>query len=286
LLSSVIYYNKSENYFRMNNIDSLKAYHQRLNDPRNKNYKIHSYRQRTAYYITLLMHNYPLAIEQINNMVKSSGYVYSELEGQHLADAYFMNGQLDSAEKKIKEQLAISSANNHPEIKYHLYDLLAQIAQKKDNTTLASYNYMLALKESKENIARLTQVGNISSQIKIYETENTYNQKTDNIKRQRLWLIFTVIIAALIIVAIALIYRNVKQKRHYETLLYVAKKEELAFINSHAVRKHLTNILGIIDILQNSENKLDDYKQMEPYLLESAAKLDEAIKSISEKLND
>ncbi|MDB5287835.1 MAG: hypothetical protein JWR05_2784 [Mucilaginibacter sp.] len=286
LLSSVIYYNKSENYFRMNNIDSLKAYHEKLNDPRNKNYKIHSYRQRAAYYITLLKHNYPLAIEQINNMVKSPGYVYSDLEGRHLADAYFMNGQLDSAEKKIKEQLAISSANNHPEVKYHLYDLLAQIAQKKGDASLASYNFMLAFKESQENNYHLTQVGNISSQIKVDETENTYNQKTDNIKRQRLWLIFTVIIAALTIVAIALIYRNVKQKRHYETLLYVAKREELAFINSHAVRKHLTNILGIIDILRQSENKLEDYKQAEPYLLESAAKLDEAIKSISEKLNE
>jgi sensor histidine kinase regulating citrate/malate metabolism len=69
-------------------------------------------------------------------------------------------------------------------------------------------------------------------------------------------------------------------------LLYEAKKEELAFINSHEVRKHLTNILGIIDILQHSENKLDDYKQIEEYLLQSAAKLDESIKSISEKLND
>jgi len=99
-------------------------------------------------------------------------------------------------------------------------------------------------------------------------------------------LILTVLVAALSIVAIALIYRNVKQKRHYEKLLFAAKKEELAFINSHEVRKHLTNILGIIDILKHSDNELEEYYQVERYLLESAYRLDEAIKNISEKLNE
>ncbi|MFA6083030.1 tetratricopeptide repeat protein [Mucilaginibacter sp.] len=284
-LLSVVYYNKSENYFRMNNIDSLIAYHKKLNDPNIKNYKIFTYRQRIGYYLTLLKHDYIKAINQIKLLKQNKNYVPSELEDQHLADAYYRSGQLDSAKYIIEKLLNVSTAN-HTEIKHHLYDLLAQIAQKKGDDKLASYNFRLALKESQENNARLSQVGNISSQMKIDERENTYNQKTDYFKKQRLWLIFAVIIAALIIAAIALIYRNVKQKRHYETLLYAAKKEELAFINSHEVRKHLTNILGIIDILLHSENKLEDYKQTEPYLLESAAKLDEAIKNISEKLNE
>lgn len=285
-LSSAIYYNKSENYFRMNNLDSLIRYHVKLNDPKNKNYKIFNYRQRTAYYITLLKGDYPMAIMQINNLIKSPGYIYSDLEEQHLADAYYVNGQLDSAKKKVDEQLAIASANNHPEIKYHLYELLAQIAQKNGNDKLAALNYMHAFKEAQQNNIRLTKVGNISSQIKIDEKETSYIQQTEIYERQRLWLIFIVIIAALIIMAIALIYRNVKQKRHYETLLYAAKREELAFINSHEVRKYLTNILGMVDIIQHSDNKLQDYLEIEPYLVESAAKLDEAIKNISEKLND
>jgi tetratricopeptide (TPR) repeat protein len=286
LLSSVIYYNKSENYFRQNNIDSLKAYHAKLNDPRNKNYKIYNYRQRTAYYITLLKHDYPLAIKQIIAMEKSPKYIYNDLEEQRLADAYFMNGQLDSAKKKIDAQLTIAAANNHPEIKYHFYDVLAQIAQQKGDNKLASYNYMLALKESQENNLRLTQVGDISSQIKIDEAENSYTQRTAIYEKERLWLIFMVVVAALIIVAIALIYRNVKQKRHYEQLLFATKKAELAFINSHEVRKHLTNILGIMDIIQHSDNNKEEYKQCEEYLLSSAKRLDEAIKNISEKINE
>ena len=286
VLSSVIFYNKSENYFRMDNIDSLRAYHLKLNDPSNKNYKIYNYRQRTAYYITLLNRNYPAAIRQINAMMKDPGYVHNDLEGQRLADAYFMNGQLDSAKKKTDEQLAIASANNHPEIKYHLYELLAQIAEKKGDEKLASYNFMQAFKESQENNSRLTQVGNISSQIKIDEAENIYVQQTEIYERERLWLIFMVITAALIIVAIALIYRNVKQKRHYEQLLFATKKAELSFMNSHEVRKHLTNILGIMDIIQHSDNNQQEYKRCEQYLLSSAKRLDEAIKNISEKINE
>jgi tetratricopeptide (TPR) repeat protein len=286
LLSSVIYYNKSENYFRKNNLDSLKAYHAKLNDPRNKNYKIFNYRQRTAYYITLLKRDYPLAIKQIQTLVKNPKYIYNELEDQRLADAYFMNGQLDSAKKKVDEQLAIAAANNHPEIKYHLYELLAQIAQEKGDNKLAADNFMMALKESQENNRRLAQVGDISSQIKIDEAENLYVQRTAVYEKERLWLIFMVVVSALIIVAIALIYRNVKQKRHYEQLLFATKKAELAFINSHEVRKHLTNILGIMDIIQHSDNNKEEYKQCEEYLLSSAKRLDEAIKNISEKINE
>jgi hypothetical protein len=283
---TVIYYNKSENYFRMHNYDSLKAYHERLLYTDGNSYKIQTYTQRTAYYLSLLKHDYATAIKQIKDLQKHPNYVFNELENLHLSDAYFRNGQLDSARALVNDLLAVTTDDNHPEIKYHLYELLAQIAERKGDTRLAAANFELALKESLENNVRLTQVGNISSQIKTDETENSYIQRTKIYKRERLWLIFTVVIAALSIVAIALIYRNVKQKRHYEKLLFAAKKEELAFINSHEVRKHLTNILGIIDILKHSDNELEEYYQVEEYLLESAYRLDEAIKNISEKLND
>jgi tetratricopeptide (TPR) repeat protein len=283
---SAIYYNKSENYFRMKNMDSLQAYHQKLNDPKNKNYKIFTYRGRTAYYINLLKHNYATAIEQIKTLKKDTNYVASDLEDQHLADAYFLSGKLDSARYIIDKLLAVNTEIDHPEINSHLYETLAWIAEKEGDFKTSSQNFNLALKQSQENTIRLTQVGNISSQIKIDEAEDSYIQRTEIYKRERLWLIFTVVVAGLIIATIALIYRNVKQKRHYEKLLFAAKKEELAFINSHEVRKHLTNILGIIDILKHSDNKEQEYAQVEAYLLHSAGQLDKAIKSIADKLDE
>ena len=286
LLSSVIFYNKSENFFRMNKLDSLRAYHDILNKPENKNYKILTYRERTGYYITLLQHNYNVAIQQIKELKNNKDYAKSDLEDQHLADAYYMSGQLDSAKLLIEKLLSTDTQNNHPEIKFHLYETLAWIAGKQGDYKASSENFMLALKQSQENNVRLTQVGSISSQIKIEETESSYLQKAEVYKRERLWLLFIVLIAALSIIAIALFYRNVRQKRHYEKLLYEAKKAELAFINSHEVRKHLTNILGMIDILKHSENKVEEFKLIEEYLYRSASLLDDSIKNISEKLND
>ncbi|MFA6247382.1 MAG: hypothetical protein WC615_10605 [Mucilaginibacter sp.] len=42
----------------------------------------------------------------------------------------------------------------------------------------------------------------------------------------------------------------------------------------------------MIDILKHSNNKLEDYAQIEEYLYKSASLLDDSIKNISEKLND
>ncbi|RFZ94556.1 hypothetical protein D0C36_03140 [Mucilaginibacter conchicola] len=286
MLASVILYNICENYFRMGNLDSLKAYHKKLYAAENRNYKLFTYQQRVGYYISLLQHRYDVAIQQIRDLKAHKQYAASDLEDQRLADAFYQSGQLDSAQIIVNRLLNANGEANHPEVKQHLYELLGQIAERKDGISFAAANFKKALAEAREYNTKLTQVGSILSQIKLDETESSYNQRTAIYERERLWLMFVVIVAALIIVAIALIYRNVTQKRHYEKLLFAAKKEELAFINSHEVRKHLTNILGIIDILKNSSNKPEDYEQVEPYLQESAAKLDEAIKNISEKLND
>jgi signal transduction histidine kinase len=122
--------------------------------------------------------------------------------------------------------------------------------------------------------------------MKIDDVEQSYIQKDEIYKRERLVLMFMVIVALLIIAVVTMFYRNAKQKRHYEKLLFTAKKEELAYINSHDIRRHLTNILGIIDVLKNSDSKEIDYAQVEKHLFYSAEQLDEAIKNISDKLND
>jgi len=90
----------------------------------------------------------------------------------------------------------------------------------------------------------------------------------------------------LTIAIITISYRSARQRRRYQKLLFTSQKEELAFINSHEVRKHLSNILGIIDVMRHSEDKSKEYHQVEDHLFESAKKMDEAIKNISSKLDD
>ncbi|CAN5256969.1 hypothetical protein BH09BAC6_BH09BAC6_09440 [soil metagenome] len=284
-LITVINYNKSENFFRMNNIDSLKVYNQKLKTSTGDLRRVYTYQKRTDYYLNLLKREYKVAIAAIKMLQKDTTYKFSSTDAQNLAQAYYNSGGLDSAKQIIIALVNDPEQNNHPEIKFQLYKTLGEIAEKQNDQLQAAYNFKMALLQSQENSTRLTQVGNISLLMKIDEIESSYIQKDAIYERERMWLVFVIIVASLTIAIIAMFYRSVKQKRHYEKLLFTAKKEELAFINSHDVRKHLTNILGIIDVIRHSDDKGKEYIQAEDHLFYSSEQLDKAIKNISEKLD-
>ena len=285
-LEVTIDYNKCENFFRMNSADSLKKYNGKLNRSKSYSRKLYTYKNRTGYYLFLLHHDYKSAAKLINAMQKDSSYIFSDLDKRNLADAYFKNGQTDSASQIINQLLRNPAETNHPELKFHQYEMLAKISENKSDHKQAAVNFKLALQQSEDYNNKLTQVGNISSLIKIDDIENTYNQREEAFQRERIWLLFAVFVALFTIVIIGIIYWNIKQKRHYEKLLFTAKKEELSFINSHEVRKHLTNILGLIEVIRNSENKEEEFSISEEHLFYSAGELDKAIKNISKKLDD
>jgi hypothetical protein len=285
-LENIVYFNKAETYFRMKNIDSLKKYRAILHDGKRGEYKLYIFKHRTNYFLLLLQRKYDKAIKLIRTLQKDTRYWYGDMDDLYLADAYYNAGIIDSAKAVIQRQLIKPSLNNHPEIKYHLYDVLGELALQENNPEQAAGNYKMALQQLEEQVNRLTQVGDISSQMRIDEMQAPYIRKEEAYKRQRLWLVFTLVVSLLSIAIGTMLYRNIKQKRYYEKLLYTAKKEELAFINSHEVRRHLSNILGLIYLLKHSKNKEDDYHQAEVHLQSAAEDLDEAIKNISQKLDN
>jgi len=285
-IKNIIYYNKCENYFRMGMLDSLKQYNAILKQSKDNLHNLYTYIKRTDYYISLLQREYSGTIGMITKLEKDTAYRFSDVDRQNLADAWFQIGRLDSAKNMLNLLLSEKAQNNHPEIKYHLYEVLGEIAEKQSNTQQAALNFKLGLEQSKENINKLVLVGDISSKMKIDEMENYYAQQDEIYRTQNLWMKLLAVVAVLTIAVIAMFYRNAKQKRHYEKLLFAAKKEELAYINSHDIRRHLTNILGIIDVVQHSEHKEKEYFQAEEYLFRSAEELDKAIKNISEKLDN
>jgi len=285
-LTDVLYFNKAENYFRMGNIDSLTKYNQTLKNTKNGTYKLHTYINRTDYYLYLLQHSYKKAVVFITSLQKDSLYKFDDLDKKNLADAYYFAGKPDSAKIIIEQLLADPEQVNHPEIKFHLYEVLGNIAELKHDYKLAADDLKLALQQSEFNMSRLTKVGNMSARIKIDEMETSYIQKDEIYQKERLWLLFVATVAVFVVFISATLYRNVKQKRHYEQLLFAEKKKELAFLNSHDVRKHLTNILGIIDIIKHSEHKEQEYAHLEDKLLYSVEQMDESIKNISNKLNE
>jgi hypothetical protein len=285
-LRNIIFYNKCENYFRMKSPDSLSRYSTLLKNEKNSSNRLHTYINRTQYYSVLLNRDYKAAIRLITSLSRDTLYKYDNIDRQNLADAFVNAGEPDSAKKIIDKLLADKAQYNHPEIKYHLYELLGVIASGKSDNQQAAFNYKMALEQAKDNVSKLIKVGDVSSRIKIDEIQNDYFQKDRLYRKERLLLISFLIVAVLAIAVVAMFYRNVKQKRHYEKLLFLAKKEELSYINSHDIRRHLTNILGIIDVIRHSDDKETEYFNLEPHLLYSAEKLDEAIKNISQKLDE
>lgn len=285
-IKNIIYYNKCENYFRMGMLDSLKQYNNILKQSKDNLHNLYTYIKRTDYYISLLQHEYAGTIDMITKLETDTAYKFSDVDRQNLADAWFHINNLDSAKNMLNRLLVEKAQNNHPEIKYHLYEVLGEIAEKQNDPEEAALNFKLGLEQSKENVSKLVLVGDISSEMKIDEMQNYYAQQDEIYRTQNLWMKLLAVVAVLTIVVIAMFYRNAKQKRHYEKLLFAAKKEELAYINSHDIRRHLTNILGIIDVVQHSEHKEKEYFQAEEYLFRSAEELDRAIKNISEKLDN
>lgn len=283
---NVINYNKAENFFRMKKADSLKLYGNMLKRATGEKRRLHTYIKRVEYYQYLLGNDYKRAINFISALQTDSLFRFNDLDRQNLSEACFKGGQPDSAKAIIDRLLSGRTLDNHPEIKFKLYNMLGEIARGKNDHKAAAENFKLALQQSEDNNNRLAQVGNISALMKIDEVEGTYLLKDQIYRTERTWLIFMIIVALLTVGVVMMFYRNIRQKRHYEQLLFTAKRKELAFINSHDVRKHLSNILGIIEVIKNSENKERDYLQAEEHLFCSAEMLDEAIVNISEKLND
>lgn len=278
--------NKAENFFRTGNYDSLNTYHDKLRSLAGKTYKLYTSVKRTDYYLLLLKHNYKSAIQAINVLLKDSLYVRGDMDEQYLANAYFGNGQIDSATYVINKLLGRPSLMNLPEMKFQLYEMLGEIAQIKNDNKLAAYNFKLALAQSKQHINNLTQVGNVLSQMKINDVQSLYYENLLIYKKERLRLLFILMIALLLVIVIAIFYRSNRQKRRYEKLLYAAQKQELANINSHEVRNHLSNILGLLDLMNDKDNKGTELLKTKDYLQYSAEQLDKALKNVSEKLSD
>ncbi|QHS56877.1 tetratricopeptide repeat protein [Mucilaginibacter sp. 14171R-50] len=286
ILQVMIWSNKAENYFCLGKADSVALYSKLLNNAPNTSGRLYTIHKRMAYYLALLQQNYQQAVALIRAAKDDPKFVFEAYDELNLADAYFKAGKLDSARNVALQVLAGREYQNHPEIQVRLYEILGGVALNRSDKDEAVLQYQLALGQAKKQIERLTQVGIISSQIKVDEIEGAYIRKEESFKRTRLWLVFTAISAILIIGIGTMLYRNIRQKRHYEQLFFKFKKDELAFINSHEVRRHLSNILGIVTVIENSDNKEDAFHESRNHLVNAAVQLDDAIKNISAKLDE
>ncbi len=277
--------NKAEIYYQLKDVDSLKKYNKLLHEAKEGSAGLYTFQKRTDYYLDMLQKKYPEVISSIAALRKDTAYQFDLVDENSLAHAYFESGQLDSA-KSVAQRLIDNGRNkNHTELNLYLYKLLGDIEEGKANPNGTALAYKMALSQSLEQLKQLVNVGSISSQISIDQVQNSYALRTEALKRERLWLIFTISVAVLLIIFGGLLYYNVHRKKYYEKLLFESKKNEIAFINSHEVRRHASNLMGIMQMINHGEDKYENFVESEQYLQSELTNLDNAIKNISHKLN-
>ncbi|MCD8739871.1 hypothetical protein LT679_04600 [Mucilaginibacter roseus] len=281
-----IYFNKAEIYFRLNQLDSLNKYKELLATRDRKSAGIYEFRKRAYYLWTIAKGRHLEAINQINRLRSDEKYPFSDEDLVYLADTYYKAGMNDSAKLTVNYIVKASAHNDSPFLKFHLYNMLGEIDLKNGDSVDASKKFSTALANLQLHTTRMVQVANISSEMKIDQIAGDFIRKEEAYKRQRLILIFIIVVSVLLIAITIIFYRGIKQKHYYEQLLYKAKHQELAFINSHEVRRHLSNILGLVSLVKD-KNMGDDQEKNHiiQSLDHSATSLDTAIKTISKKLD-
>src|SRR6185312_15708787 len=125
--------------------DSLKKYNARLRHANIGADKLHTFQNRTTYYLLMLRHQYDDAIRFIDAMRRDTLYSYEDIDKQNLADAYYNAGLNDSAKFIVNGLLADKSQIIHPEIVSHLYHMLGDIAMKAGDYNLAAADFKTAL---------------------------------------------------------------------------------------------------------------------------------------------
>jgi hypothetical protein len=276
--------NKAEIYFKLGNKDSLRYYAKRTDVTDNQLYDIQRIRSRLHYYIYLLDKDYPKAIDIIKNVLLEKKYDRN-VDRWNLADSYYKLNKLDSAELTAQDIISEDELKS-PQIRYQSYKLLSQISQKKGDYKTAAYQNGLALNELESFLKSMVHVGDLSSQMQLDQLESSYLVQTLNYKKENTLLIFTIMLVVLLVIVVAMFYFNISQKLKYENIINANKTQELAFLNSHGLRKHLANILGICDILIQDEKEGSELAKHYEYLSISAQKLDDAIKTMEKKLSE
>ena len=276
--------NKAEIYFKLGNKDSLNYYAGRIDVADNHLYDIQRIRNRMHYYQYLLEKDYPKAIDIIKNVLLDRKYDRN-VDRWNLADSYYKLNKLDSAEL-IAGEIISDVELKSPQIRYQSYKLLSLISQQRGDFKSAAYQNGLALNELEGFLKSMVHVGDLSSQMRLEQLESSYLVKTSNYKKEQALLILAVILAVLLIIIVAMFYFNIRQKRRYENIIYLNKTRELAFLNSHEMRKHLANILGICNLLHTEKLEESELNQYHQYLSTSAQQLDESIMTMEKKLNE
>lgn len=282
---SVIYQNKAITYFYLQNLDSLQHYTQKVIKGE-KRFPYDVIVEHRLRYMELLLKKDPAAIDAIKlvmNNFRDDDHLYTSI---HLARAYLLFNKTTKAKELTFKILSSPSLKNPGYTRSILYELLGDAYQKEGNFKLSSRYYEQGMDQSLLNAENIMKTGSVLTFLKYDEIKNKYVLAEENLKVKKNYFILLMIVAAMVIIVLFLLYRSVRIKKKYNELMYNKLNKEISFMNSHEVRRYLSNIQGIIMVIQMSEDKKTTYVELEDALFDSAQNLDNSIKSIANKLHD
>lgn len=280
----LLYKNLAIVYFYLNNADSLHHYTKKAFNGAEK-LADSSIAFHRLNYMKLLLDKNPEAIEEIRKVINSPKDDDELMSGYHYAKALVTFNEIPRAKKFILVMLGTGDLKNLPLLSSKLYKMLSDIYLNEGDYKSATLYYQKNAEKVSLYAEKQLKTDNITAIVKYHEIKDRYAsvEKDLKVKKNYLWLSIT--IGAMIILALFLLYRTVLANKRFNKLAYDKLNNELSFINSHEVRKHLSNILGIITVVQMSDDKCASYLETEGALLQSAQELDTSIKSIAGKLS-
>ena len=281
---SMIYENKAIAYFYLKNLDSLQYYTHKLitSGSHSAEGAIGLHRLR---YMSLLLKKDSAAITEIKTIQNNP------LDGDklntnfQLAQAYEEFNQTERAKETVINMLATGDIKNLGHLGGKLYLFLGDIYQKENNFGLSSCCYQKSLGLSALNAANQLKSESIIGDLKYYEIRDKYVMTRHELDVKKSYLALSTIIALMIISLLFFLYRSIRIRKRYNEFRFAKLNEEIAMMNSHEVRKHLANILGIMTVIEISDDRYKTYMESEHALKISAEHLDISIKHIADKLN-
>nr|WP_183558358.1 hypothetical protein [Mucilaginibacter sp. SP1R1]MBB6148289.1 hypothetical protein [Mucilaginibacter sp. SP1R1] len=281
----LLYVNMAEAYFYLGNRDSLQYYTDKALQSPKKTFH-HAIALHHFKYMELLLKKDPAAIDEIKVLISEPKDRNDLGTYLLLAKTYYEFDQTANAKKIAFKMLATGDLRNHKYLCSKLYKLLGDIYHKENNPELSSLYYKKSIEQTSLHIEKQLNSENMLVSLKYYDLKDKYLIAEKDLKVRKKYLVLLSVIAPMIIIILFLLYKSLQIRKKFNELRFNKLNEEISMMNSHEVRRYLANILGIITIIQISENKFEAYQEVERALCDSAENLDTSIKSIADKLND
>ncbi|RJE74182.1 tetratricopeptide repeat protein [Reichenbachiella sp. MSK19-1] len=275
--------------------------------------------------IYLELGNYKEADQYFLEALRSNMERNDHYEATHnmtnLGQSYYLQGRYKEAEDTLKHALKLSEVNRSTDQKHEALDYLYQVKreQKDYKEALTYYTQYHALEDSLYKHGQYTDLIELEAKYKVAQKERVIQESNNQLLRQRYLntMFLSALIFALLLIGV-LIWIYSTKKRNERKLILLNKEidaqnekiqsinhnleqtinkrtkqiqeqnnqlREFAFMNSHNIRRPLSNVLGLLALLED-ENDPEKIKELVFLANQTASEMDQIIQDVNIQLKE